>query len=43
MEKFLAPFSMLNGSGSTKAYLVIGALVALALAASRKSKQSTSS
>lgn len=40
MEKFLTPFSMLTGSGSAKAYLVIGALVALALAANRKQKQS---
>lgn len=39
MDKFLTPFSMLTGAGSTKAFLVIGALVALAIAANRKQSQ----
>ena len=38
MDKFLTPFSMLNGAGSAKAYLVIGVLVALAIAAGRIQK-----
>lgn len=39
MVKFLTPFSMLNGAGSTKAYLVLAGLIALALAANRKQPQ----
>lgn len=36
MDKFLTPFSMLTGSENTKVYLVIGALIALAIAANCK-------
>lgn len=39
MDKFLAPFPMLStGSNGQKALLVIGVLVALAIAAKQKSQ-----
>jgi hypothetical protein len=38
MDKFLAPFPMLTGSSGGKALLVIGVLVALAIAAKQKSQ-----
>lgn len=38
MDKFLAPFPMLSTGSNGKALLVIGVLVALAIAAKQKSQ-----